>query len=211
MRRRAFAGCLAAAVAGHAAVAVLVGLPQAAQRKPHAHTVWLAAAASPPAAAAEPAPAPAVARADAAPQPVVEAADAGALPAGDVAGAVARTLAVPALDELRDAAAPARLAAYRLPSELTRRAQIASAVDLSFRPAATPPARGGSARLVVLVSSQGTVDEVLVERSTLPEEFQALAVASFQRVRFRPGMVAGDAVPARVTIEVSDSPPPGGA
>jgi hypothetical protein len=208
-RRRAFAASVALAIAGHACLAVLAAAAPGVEPRPsHAHTVWLSGA---PASMAPGQPEPA-AMPVAAPRPVaiaVAAAEiADALPARQVAEAVTRAreaLAEPAIADARDAIAPDRLAAYRPPSELTRRAQVASPVDLSFRPASSSGARGGSARFIVLVSALGTVDGVVVERSSLPDEIRALAVAGFQQARFSPGMVDSEPVPARVTIEVSDA------
>lgn len=61
----------------------------------------------------------------------------------------------------------------------------------------------GEAVLLLLISSDGSVDEVLTVSSTLPEFFVAYAKEVFSSTRFTPGVVNNTAVRSRVRIALS--------
>jgi len=102
------------------------------------------------------------------------------------------------------AVAEEELARYLPASALTQRALITSPIELNFDTGATEVQRGGSARLIVLISATGDVDRIVIEDSTLDEEIQALAVARFTTAHFKPGELDGIPVPARAVFEISD-------
>lgn len=61
----------------------------------------------------------------------------------------------------------------------------------------------GSAEIMLLISSSGTIDFVLVVESTLPHELLEYAVAQFKTAKFSPGYVNSHAVRSRVRIELT--------
>lgn len=95
---------------------------------------------------------------------------------------------------------------YHPANELSARARITSTIDLDLKAASSGVERGGRARLVVLVSENGTVDRVAVESSTLDQSFLTFALSQFYGAHFQPGEIHGVPVPARSIIEISDMP-----
>lgn len=75
----------------------------------------------------------------------------------------------------------------------------------------TPPAFGlegvvGEVELMLLISSEGAVDLVLIIRSTLPPAVAEYAAAAFWKARFSPGYVNNTAVRSRVRFVLSPNP-----
>ena len=215
------AACVAAVIAAHAAVLIAIGArPEIGpDRLPVVHPLWLAklpadAPAAPPPEAPAPVPAPDATPATLALAPPATPASAPlAPPAPNPAPVVATASAappplpaapLPTADASHPAADAALLARYRPASALTRRARLAAPVDLDFKVQlhALPPP-GSQLRMILLLSAEGRVDEVVVESSTLPDPFQSHALARAYGARYLPGEVDGVAVPSRVTVEVS--------
>lgn len=65
----------------------------------------------------------------------------------------------------------------------------------------------GEAELILLVSSDGAVDEVLTVRSSLPDFLVDYAKSAFARAKFNPGLVNETAVRSRMRISLSPSIP----
>lgn len=60
----------------------------------------------------------------------------------------------------------------------------------------------GEAEIMLLISSAGEIDEVLVTESTLPDFLVAEAVGYFKGLRFDPGMVSQTNVRSRIRIRL---------
>jgi len=65
----------------------------------------------------------------------------------------------------------------------------------------------GEAELILLVSSDGAVDEVLTVRSSLPDFLIDYAKSAFSKAKFNPGLVNETAVRSRMRIVLSPSIP----
>lgn len=61
----------------------------------------------------------------------------------------------------------------------------------------------GEAEIIVLISSDGGVDDVLVAESTLPKFLVDKMIAAFKGARYEPGMVGGLNVRSRLRIRFS--------
>lgn len=61
----------------------------------------------------------------------------------------------------------------------------------------------GTMVLTLLIGASGTVDDVTVESSDLPDVFADVARRDFLGARFNPGMRNGQAVPSSLRIEVT--------
>lgn len=61
----------------------------------------------------------------------------------------------------------------------------------------------GEAEIMLLISSSGDVDDVLVTESTLPDFLVAEAVGYFRGLRFDPGMVSETNVRSRIRIRLT--------
>lgn len=66
----------------------------------------------------------------------------------------------------------------------------------------------GEAELILLVSSDGAIDEVLIVRSSLPEFLVDYAKSVFRDARFKPGQVNEIKVRSRIRILLSPNTPP---
>lgn len=91
---------------------------------------------------------------------------------------------------------------YLPPSSLTERPYPIDSID------PTPPgwavnAVMGEVELLLLISSAGRVDAVLLVHATLPDAFVESAKLAFKTARFTPGMVKNHAVRSRLRIVVS--------
>ena len=101
-----------------------------------------------------------------------------------------RSLALPVIDD------------YLPPSRLTERPHPIDSID------PTPPGWAvtgvvGEVELLLLISSAGRVDAVLLVHATLPDAFVESAKLAFKTARFTPGMVNNHAVRSRLRIVVS--------
>lgn len=101
-----------------------------------------------------------------------------------------RSLALPVIDD------------YLPPSRLTERPHPIDSID------PTPPGWAvtgvvGEVELLLLISSDGGVDAVLVVHTTLPDAFVESAKLAFKTAKFTPGMVNNHAVRSRLRIVVS--------
>ncbi len=64
----------------------------------------------------------------------------------------------------------------------------------------------GEIVLLLLISSEGDVDEIMTVSSTLPQFFVDYAKTAFSRTRFTPGLVNNTAVRSRLMIVLSPTP-----
>lgn len=90
---------------------------------------------------------------------------------------------------------------YRRLSELTRRPMLLTPITLDL-PIPAGAARDGVLRLRLLISAEGAVEHVLVERADLDATVIDAAVARFAQARYQPGELDGTAVRSQVLIEV---------
>lgn len=90
--------------------------------------------------------------------------------------------------------------------ELDERAQPVTDIDI-----APPQGKGadyvGVVRLELHIDRDGTVEDVTVVDSSVPQEFQDAAAAAFRAARFTPARKDGQAVKSRKIIEVTYGPP----
>lgn len=101
---------------------------------------------------------------------------------------------------------------YFTRSELTVGALPDEAPQLPMPPGAIGEwSPAGRLVLRVLVSAQGVVERVEVASSSLPPDYQEVAVAAFARLRFRPGEIAGRAVPSEASFEIDLAADGGGS
>jgi protein TonB len=66
--------------------------------------------------------------------------------------------------------------------------------------------REGVVTLAIVVTGNGTVEDVSVVKATPPGFFEAAAVAGFRNARFTPGLLGGLGVKSRMVIEVEFMP-----
>lgn len=86
--------------------------------------------------------------------------------------------------------------------DLDRKPEAIGEVPLAY-PAELPAVTRSRVVLSLLIDEQGRVDQVLVENTDAPGEFEQLASHAFAGARFRPGMRAGEAVKSRLRVEVT--------
>jgi len=90
-----------------------------------------------------------------------------------------------------------------LPAEmLTQRAQIQGDVEPTL-PGSDLSSVEGRAELLVLVSSDGHADSVLVVESSLPSKITDYAVKQFQAAIYQPGKINNTYVRSRINIGLS--------
>jgi len=63
----------------------------------------------------------------------------------------------------------------------------------------------GRAKLILLISADGTVDSVISGESTLPSDYQLELATFFSKVKFEPGMINEAPVKSRFAIEITTS------
>lgn len=100
-------------------------------------------------------------------------------------------------------------AEYVRAGELSQRPRLLSTVHIDVREGVTgrPPRR---AYLRVLINERGGVDNVLVDQSDLPADYEQAARDAFLRAEYAPGEIDGVAVRSQIRIEVTydGTPPP---
>lgn len=98
--------------------------------------------------------------------------------------------------------------AYYYPTaELSRRASLASQLDMSFVDRVKTP---GQAIVILFIGPDGRVDEVKINDSNLPAEVENDLRQQFSSARFQPAERAGQPVRSRMQIEVFLGEPPAG-
>lgn len=65
----------------------------------------------------------------------------------------------------------------------------------------------GTASLLLLVSSEGKIDSILVQESSLPPAMVNHAIAAFEAARFQPGKINNQAVRSRMIVLLNTAPP----
>ena len=65
-----------------------------------------------------------------------------------------------------------------------------------------PDVPSQAARLQILISEYGDVDQVIVENSLLPEAARKIVVDAFSKLKFHPGEMNGIPVKSQLRIEV---------
>ena len=78
-----------------------------------------------------------------------------------------------------------------------------SALDLRYPPEAAASSAGGRVVLLVLIASDGVVDEASVVEAEPPGVFDGDAVRALRTARFRPAIRNGRAVKSRLLVELN--------
>lgn len=90
---------------------------------------------------------------------------------------------------------------YFAPEQLSRRPRLRAAISLDA-PDLPPEAASGTLTIQLLLSADGSVDEVIVASSTLPQPLVDAAVQAFSLASFEPGQIAGTPVRSQFFLEV---------
>ncbi len=90
---------------------------------------------------------------------------------------------------------------YHDRSELTIPARPLVVGELPIPTIASP----GRAKLILLISTDGTVDSVISGESALPSDYQLELATFFSKVKFEPGMINETPVKSRFAIEITTS------
>lgn len=96
---------------------------------------------------------------------------------------------------------------YYPTAELSRRATLASQIDMSFVDKVTNP---GQAIVILFIGAEGRVDEVKIEASNLSADVESQLRQQFADARFQPAERGGRSVRSRMQIEVFLGEPPAG-
>ena len=123
-----------------------------------------------------------------------------------LAGAIAAAIALQAA--AAEPAAPASSPYYPV-RELDVRPGITRNIEPEYPKAAARRSLSGKVVIRLYIDETGSVERVETLRADPPGVFEQSAERAFRAAHFTPGMKAGRAVKARMTIEVRyDSPPP---
>jgi len=117
---------------------------------------------------------------------------------------------VDTLAEATGARNPEKSAVYYLPSQLDKRPYLLTRVDPVYPRVA--PASGGQVVLRLLISEEGRVERMVVEKSNPPKKFDEAAMAAFRDAHYSSGILAGKKVKSQIMVEVTFNPilPPRG-
>ena len=85
--------------------------------------------------------------------------------------------------------------------------QAVSTIELADPDAGSPSPHVGHVRLQLKLEADGRVSEATLLESSLPPVYEALALDAFGKAIFTPGRRNGQAVRARIVIEVNFKPP----
>ncbi|MBL8419602.1 MAG: energy transducer TonB [Dechloromonas sp.] len=90
---------------------------------------------------------------------------------------------------------------YFAPEQLSRRPRLRTAISLDALDL-PPEAASGTLIIQLLLSADGSVDEVIVASSTLPQPLVNAATQAFSSASFEPGQIAGTPVRSQFVLEV---------
>lgn len=90
---------------------------------------------------------------------------------------------------------------YFAPEQLSRRPRLRTAISLDALDL-PPDAASGTLTIQLLLSADGSVDEVIAASSTLPQPLVNSAVQAFSSASFEPGQIAGTPVRSQFVLEV---------
>ncbi len=97
---------------------------------------------------------------------------------------------------------------YFAPEELSRRPQLREGISVDT-PDLPPETTTGTVNIRLLLNAAGTVEDVIVGQSTLPQALVKAAVKAFLLASFEPGQIAGTPVRSQYVLEFRyEAPPP---